>query len=93
MSKRLQDLYNNYNRRELEIENNEKIVKDAIATIKSIKKSLPQEVMDVINQYHPNLLDMLEVDKYEDLSKIEEFKENLKFVLDTLFTSMENDLG
>lgn len=92
MSSRLQNLYNKYNVRKIEIENNEKIIKDEISTIKAIKESLSPEVIEIINGYHPNLLDMLNVERFSDLSKIDEFKENLNFVIETLFTSMESDL-
>lgn len=93
MSKRLQDLYDTYTRRKIEIENNEKIIKDVTSSLKAMKESLSPKVIEVINQYDHNLLDMIDVDKFSDLSKIEEFKKTLNYIIDTMFNAMESDLG
>lgn len=93
MSKRLQNLYNVYNRRKIEIENNEKIIKDVTSSLRAMKESLSPKVIEVINQYDPNLLDMLDVEKFSDLSKVEEFKKTLNYIIETMFDSMESDLG
>lgn len=99
MSSRLQEIHNKYNRKKIEVENNEKILKDVLASLQVIKSSLSEETIAVVNTYQPGLLDMLDFDNlYKDgklensLDLVDKIKENLKYVLDTLLTSMERDL-
>lgn len=99
MSSRLQEINNLYNRKKIEAENNEKILKDVLSSLNAIKSSLSQETIDVVNVYHPGLLDMLNFDnlskdgKFNDINEnIETLKNNLKYVIDSLLSSMEKDL-
>lgn len=99
MSSRLQEIHNKYNRKKIEVENNEKILKDVLTSLQVIKSSLSEETIAVVNTYQPGLLDMLDFDNlYKDgklensLDLVDRIKENLKYVLDTLLTSMERDL-
>ena len=99
MSSRLQNIYTEYNRKKIEAENNERILKDVVTSLNAIKSSLSEETINVINTYQPGLLELL---NFENLSSdgkfnvsnenIERLKENLKYVLDVLMTSMEREL-
>lgn len=95
MSSRLQEIYNNYNRRKIEIENNERIMKDVLDSIKVLKNSLSEETLSIINSYQPGLMELLNFDSlsdYSNIQNIEKVKNNLNYVLDTLLTSMEREL-
>lgn len=95
MSSRLQTIYNNYNRRKIEIENNEKIMKDVLNSLKVMRSSLSEETLVIINTYQPGLMELLNFDNlsdYGNIENIEKVKTNLNYVLDTLLTSMEREL-
>ena len=95
MSSRLQEIYNNYNRRKIEIENNERIMKDVLVSIKVLKNSLSEETLSIINSYQPGLMELLNFDNisdYSNIQNIEKVKNNLNYVLDKLLTSMEKEL-
>lgn len=95
MSSRLQEIYNNYNRRKIEIENNERIMKDVLDSIKVLKNSLSEETLSIINSYQPGLMELLNFDNisdYSNIQNIEKVKNNLNYVLDKLLTSMEKEL-
>ncbi len=95
MSSRLQEIYNNYNRRKIEIENNERIMKDVLDSIKVLKNSLSKETLSIINSYQPGLMELLNFDNisdYSNIQNIEKVKNNLNYVLDKLLTSMEKEL-
>lgn len=95
MSSRLQTIYNNYNRRKIEIENNEKIMKDVLNSLKVMRSSLSEETLAIINTYQPGLMELLNFDNlydYGNIENIEKVKTNLNYVLDTLLTSMEREL-
>lgn len=99
MSSRLQKIHNDYNRKQIEIENNEKILKDVISSLTAIKSSLSEDTMNIINSYQPGLLELLNFDTIivkDDLAKTKEninrLKDNIKYVLDTLLTNMEREL-
>lgn len=95
MSSRLQKIYNDYNRRKIEIENNEKIMKDVLNSLKVMRSSLSEETIEIINTYQPGLMELLNFDNLSDfgnIENIEKVKTNLNYVLDTLLTSMEREL-
>lgn len=95
MSSRLQKINSDYNRRKIEIENNEKIMRDVISSLKVMRGSLSQETINVINNYQPGLLELLDFDNlsdYTNLDNIKRVKDNLTYVIDTLLTSMEREL-
>lgn len=95
MSSRLQKINSDYNRRKIEIENNEKIMRDVISSLKVMRGSLSQETVNVINNYQPGLLELLDFDNlsdYTNLDNIKRVKDNLTYVIDTLLTSMEREL-
>lgn len=99
MSSRLQKIHNDYNRKQIEIENNEKILKDVMSSLTAIKSSLSEDTINIINSYQPGLLELLNFDTIivkDDLVKTKEninrLKDNIKYVLDTLLTNMEREL-
>ena len=95
MSSRLQAIYNNYNRRKIEIENNEKIMKDVLNSLKVMRSSLSEETLAIINTYQPGLMGLLNFENLNDLGNIENIekvKTNLNYVLETLLSSMEREL-
>ena len=95
MSSRLQAIYNNYNRRKIEIENNEKIMKDVLNSLKVMRSSLSEETLAIINTYQPGLMELLNFENLNDLGSIENIekvKTNLNYVLETLLSSMEREL-
>lgn len=95
MSSRLQAIYNNYNRRKIEIENNEKIMKDVLNSLKVMRSSLSEETLAIINTYQPGLMELLNFENLNDLGNIENIekvKTNLNYVLETLLSSMEREL-
>lgn len=95
MSSRLQKIYNDYNRRKIEIENNEKIMKDVLNSLKVMRTSLSKETLDIINTYQPGLMELLNFDNlsdYGNIENIEKVKTNLNYVLETLLSSMEREL-
>ena len=99
MSSKLQKIHNDYNRKQIEIENNEKILKDVMSSLNAIKSSLSEDTMNIINSYQPGLLELLNFDTIvvkDDLVKTKEninrLKENIKYVLETLLTNMEREL-
>lgn len=99
MSSRLQKIHNDYNRKQIEIENNEKILKDVMSSLNAIKASLSEDTISIINSYQPGLLELLNFDTIvvkDDLVKTKEninrLKDNIKYVLETLLTNMEREL-
>lgn len=95
MSSRLQKIYNDYNRRKIEIENNEKIMKDVLNSLKVMRTSLSKETLDIINTYQHGLMELLNFDNlsdYGNIENIEKVKTNLNYVLETLLSSMEREL-
>lgn len=99
LSSRLQKIHNDYNRKQIEIENNEKILKDVMSSLNAIKASLSEDTISIINSYQPGLLELLNFDTIvvkDDLVKTKEninrLKDNIKYVLETLLTNMEREL-
>ena len=56
----VQSLLNEYNKRQGVIESNESMLNECISSLVSLKQNLTPEIVEVVNKYNPNLLDLLE---------------------------------
>lgn len=88
----LQNLLNEYNKRQGVIESNEKVLNECINSLVTLKNSITPEMEEIINKYNPNLLDMLDIEKFKDIKNVEEFKKTLSYVIDAMCTSVERML-
>lgn len=92
MANRLQDLYNEYSKKEFEIENNKKIIKECYDSLNAIKNALSEDTKAIVNSYYPGLLDLLVVKEEPTIDDVMELKNSLEFVRETLYKSVEEEL-
>lgn len=88
----VQSLLNEYNKRQGVIESNESMLNECISSLVSLKQNLTPEIVGVVNKYNPNLLDLLDEEKFKDIKNVEEFKRTLDYVIDSLCTTVEGML-
>ena len=88
----VQSLLNEYNKRQGVIESNESMLNECISSLVSLKQNLTPEIVEVVNKYNPNLLDLLDEEKFNDIQNVEEFKRTLDYVIDSLCTTVEGML-
>lgn len=88
----VQSLLNEYNKRQGVIESNESMLNECIYSLVSLKQNLTPEIVEVVNKYNPNLLDLLDEEKFKDIKNVEEFKRTLDYVIDSLCTTVEGML-
>lgn len=88
----VQSLLNEYNKRQGVIESNESMLNECISSLVSLKQNLTPEIVEVVNKYNPNLLDLLDEEKFNDIKNVEEFKRTLDYVIDSLCTTVEGML-
>lgn len=88
----VQNLLNEYNKRQGVIESNESMLNECISSLVSLKQNLTPEIVEVVNKYNPNLLDLLDEEKFKDIKNVEEFKRTLDYVIDSLCTTVEGML-
>lgn len=88
----VQGLLNEYNKRQGVIESNESLLNECVSSLVVLKQNLTPEIIEVVNKYSPNLLDLLDEEKFKDISNVEEFKRTLDYVIDTLCTVVEGML-
>lgn len=88
----VQGLLNEYNKRQGVIESNESLLNECVSSLVVLKQNLTPEIIEVVNKYSPNLLDLLDEEKFKDISNVEEFKRTLDYVIDTLCTIVEGML-
>lgn len=88
----VQGLLNEYNKRQGVIESNESMLNECISSLVSLKQNLTPEIVEVVNKYNPNLLDLLDEEKFKDIKNVEEFKRTLDYVIDSLCTTVEGML-
>ncbi|MFQ9249552.1 MAG: hypothetical protein ACLR3R_20100 [Clostridium paraputrificum] len=88
----VQSLLNEYNKRQGVIESNESMLNECISSLVSLKQNLTPEIVEVVNKYNPNLLDLLDEEKFKDIKNVEEFKRTLDYVIDSLCTTVEGML-
>ena len=81
-----------YNKRQGVIESNESMLNECISSLVSLKQNLTPEIVEVVNKYNPNLLDLLDEEKFKDIKNVEEFKRTLDYVIDSLCTTVEGML-
>lgn len=92
MSARLQNLYNEYSKREGVIESNQRALAECIEQVKVLKANITGELLDIVNTYEPNLLDVIDEERFNNLENVEEFKKSLEYVIGRLFTFLESEL-
>ena len=88
----VQSLLNEYNKRQGVIESNESMLNECISSLVSLKQNLTPEIVEVVNKYNPNLLDLLDEEKFKDIKNVEGFKRTLDYVIDSLCTTVEGML-
>lgn len=88
----VQGLLNEYNKRQGVMESNESLLNECVSSLVVLKQNLTPEIVEVVNKYSPNLLDLLDEEKFKDISNVEEFKRTLDYVIDTLCTVVEGML-
>lgn len=88
----VQSLLNEYNKRQGVIESNEALLNECVNSLVALKSNITPEIKEVIDKYDPTLLDLLDTEKFKDISNVEEFKRTLDHVIDTLCTVVEGML-
>lgn len=88
----VQELLNEYNKRQGVIENNEKLLNECIKSLNTFKQGVTPEILDILNKYSPNIMDLLDEEKFGKLENVEEFKKVLEYTINSLCTSIEGIL-